>query len=164
METVLRVVTIYLFLMLGLRILGKREFGQLSPLELVSLLLVPELVSNALQGEDYSLVDAIVGVSTLFALTLLTSMLMHISKTAEKVISGEATVLVRHGYLLEQNMNRERVTADEIYGEMHKSGLEHLEQVAWAILEGDGKIAIIAKDASEHQNTGQGHHDKPADG
>ncbi len=149
METVLRVVVVYLFLMISLRILGKREFGQLSPLELVSLLLVPELVANALQGEGYSLVNAAVAVSTLFALTLLTSMLMHVSKTAETVISGDPKVLVHHGRLLDKNMNRERVSPDEIFSEMHQSGLERLEQVAWAILDGDGKIAIVPESKAD---------------
>jgi uncharacterized membrane protein YcaP (DUF421 family) len=163
METVLRVVIIYLFLMISLRILGKREFGQLSPLELVSLLLVPELVSSALQGDDYSLVDAIVGVSTLFALTLLTSMFMHISKTAEKVISGEPSVLVQHGQLLDKNMNRERITPDEIFSEIHKSGLERLEQVAWAILEGDGKIAIVPETQLDKPKPPQGSENRARD-
>ena len=94
METVIRVIVIYLFLMIGLRVLGKREFGQLSPLELVSLLLIPELVSSALQSEDFSVVDAIVAVCTLLSLTILTSIAQHLSKKAEILIAGEPTVLV----------------------------------------------------------------------
>lgn len=154
METVLRVVVIYLFLMIGLRILGKREFGQLSPLELVSLLLVPELVSNAIQGEDFSVIDAMVGVCTLFALTLLTSMLMHMNKSAEKIISGEPTVLVHRGQLKEKNMNRERISPEEIFTEMHKVGLERLEQVAWAMLECDGVITIVPENPNDRSKRG----------
>jgi uncharacterized membrane protein YcaP (DUF421 family) len=143
METVIRVIVVYLFLMLSLRIIGKREFGQLSPLELVSLLLIPELVSNAIQGEDFSLVDAFVGVTTLLALTVLTSILIHLSKTAETVITGVPTVLVQRGALIADNLNRERVTPDEIYTEMHRAGVEKIEQVAWAILEPGGAITIV---------------------
>jgi uncharacterized membrane protein YcaP (DUF421 family) len=156
METVLRVTGVYLFLMITLRLLGKREFGQLSPLELVSLLLVPELVSSALQSEDFSLVDAFVAVSTLFSLVLLTSFLMHMNKTAEKVISAEPTVLVYHSKLAQENMNRERVTPEEIFSEMHKTGLERLDQVAWAILESDGTITIIPEDHADREKRGQG--------
>jgi uncharacterized membrane protein YcaP (DUF421 family) len=151
MEKIVRVVIVYLFLMVSLRVLGKREFGQLSPLELVSLLLVPELVSNALQGEDFSIVDAIVGVCTLFALTLLTSMLVHISKPAEKLILGVPKILVHRGQMVNETMNRERVSPEEIFNEMHKAGLKHLEQVAWAILEGDSKISIIPDKAKERE-------------
>jgi uncharacterized membrane protein YcaP (DUF421 family) len=161
METVIRVTIVYLFLMVGLRVLGKREFGQLSPLELVSLLLIPELVSNALQSEDFSMVDAMVGVSTLFALTLLTSMLAHLNKRAEKIIDGEPTVLVYHGQLAGDAMNRERVTPDEIFSEMHKSGLERLDQVAWAILECDGAITIVPEDPSDADKRGQGRDNQP---
>jgi uncharacterized membrane protein YcaP (DUF421 family) len=156
METVIRVTVVYLFLMVGLRVLGKREFGQLSPLELVSLLLIPELVSNALQSEDFSLVDALVAVSTLLALTVLTSMLLHMNKTAQRVIDGEPAVLVAHGQLAVDAMNRERVTTDEIFSEMHKSGLERLEQVAWAILETEGTITIVPENQDDRDKRGQG--------
>lgn len=155
METVIRVIVIYLFLMFGLRVLGKREFGQLSPLELVSLLLIPELVSSALQSEDFSIVDAIVGVSTLLALTVLTSIAQHLSKKAETVIAGEPTVLVYHGQLASDAMNRERVTPDEIFAEMHKAGLDELEQVRWAILEDDGSISIVPENRQDRDKRGQ---------
>jgi uncharacterized membrane protein YcaP (DUF421 family) len=156
METVIRVTVVYLFLMVGLRVLGKREFGQMSPLELVSLLLIPELVSNALQSEDFSLVDALVAVSTLLALTVLTSMLLYMNKTAQKMIDGEPAVLVAHGQLAVDAMNRERVTTDEIFSEMHKSGLERLEQVAWAILETEGTITIVPENQVDRDKRGQG--------
>lgn len=155
METVLRVLVVYLFLIISLRIIGKREFGQLSPLELVSLLLIPELVSNAIQAEDFSLVDAFVGVTTLLALTVLTSMLIHRSKAAEKFIAAEPTVLVYHGKLAAENMNRERVTPDEIFTEIRRSGLARLEQVDWAILEPSGSITIVPLNDTDKHTTEQ---------
>lgn len=147
METVLRVAIIYLFLMAALRIMGKREFGQLSPLELVTLLLIPELVSQALLREDFSMTNAIIALTTLFTMVFLTSLVMQKSKKAERAVAGEPTVLVYHGQMVPEHMHKERVTEGEIFGEMHKSGLDRLEQVRWAILESDGKIAIIPEDA-----------------
>lgn len=143
METVLRIAAIYLFVLVALRVLGKREFGQLSPLELVSLLMIPEIVSQALTGDDYSLTNAFVGVSTLFVLVFATSLLMHRFKKAEVAVAGEPTVLVHRGQLFERALNLTRVTPDEVFGEMHKSGLQSLDQVDWAILETDGSIAIV---------------------
>jgi uncharacterized membrane protein YcaP (DUF421 family) len=143
METVIRVAIIYIFILVGLRILGKREFGQLSPLELVSLLMIPEIVTTALTRDDHSLTNALVGVATLFSLVFITSVLMQWSRRAEQLIAGKPAVLVCDGQYLAENMNRERITPDEIFTEMHKSGLEKLEQVKWAILESDGKISII---------------------
>lgn len=143
METVLRIAVIYLLVFAGLRVMGKREFGQLSPLELVTLLMIPEIVSQALTGEDYSVTNAAIGVATLLVLVFGTSLLMHRFRKAEQVIAGEPTILVRHGKLLDGPMNAARVTEDEIFEEMHKAGLLKLEQVDWGILEPDGRIAIV---------------------
>ncbi len=143
METVIRVAIIYFFLMIGLRILGKREFGQMSPLELLTLLLVPELVTQAMSREDFSMTNGLVGVSTLFILSYMTSLAVHRSKRVETLVGGEPSVLVAHGKFQADTMNQERVTPDEIYNELHNAGLEKLEQVRWAILESDGQIAIV---------------------
>jgi uncharacterized membrane protein YcaP (DUF421 family) len=151
MEVVWRVTVIYLIVFAGLRVLGKREFGQLSPLELVTLLMIPEIVSQALTGEDYSITAGAVGVATLLLLVFLTSLLMHRFKKAEMMIAGEPTVLVSHGKLLEDAMNVTRVTPDEVFSEMHKAGLWTLDQVAWAILEPDGAIAIVAAKTQTNQ-------------
>src|SRR5690606_22302523 len=128
METVTRVIIIYFFIMLGLRVLGKREFGQLSPLELVTLLLIPEIVAQGLVREDFSLTNAIVGISTLFGMVFLTSLVMQHSRTAEELITGKPTLLVYNGNFIAENMNKERITPDEIYTELHKAGLDMLSQ------------------------------------
>lgn len=143
MDTVLRVAAIYLFVLVGLRVLGKREFGQLSPLELVTLLMIPEIVSQGLTGEDFSLTGAFVGVATLLVLVFGTSMLMHRFKKAEVAIAGEPTVLAHRGELFEHQLNLARITPDELFSEMHKAGLQRLEEVEWAILQTDGNIAIV---------------------
>lgn len=148
METVLHVAAIYLFVLVGLRVLGKREFGQLSPIELVTLLMIPEIVSQALTGDDYSLTNAAIGVATLLVLVFATSLLVHRFQKAEIVIAGQPTVLVRHGELIETALNSMRVTPDEVFSEMHKVGLQRLDQVQWAILESDGHIAIVPTEAA----------------
>jgi uncharacterized membrane protein YcaP (DUF421 family) len=152
METVTRVIFIYIFIMLGLRVLGKREFGQLSPLELVTLLLIPEIVAQGLVREDFSLTNAIVGISTLFALVFITSLVMQHSRKAEELLTGKPTVLAFDGKFIAENMNKERITPDEIYTELHKAGLYQLAQVRWVILEPDGKLAVIANE--EHEEVG----------
>ena len=143
MDTIIRVVIVYAFLFAVLRLLGKREFGQLSPLEFVCLLLIPELVQQALVGEDFSMTNALIAVSTLVLLVFLTSLLSHRSRKLESVLQGEPTVLVSHGRLLNATMDRERITPDEIFTEMRRVGLDHLEQVRWAVLETDGHISIV---------------------
>jgi len=143
METVVRIVIIYAVVIAGLRVLGKREFGQLSPAELVTLLIVPEIVSPALVRDDPSLTNAIVGTTTLFSLVFLVSLLMHHVRPLEKVISSSPTLLVRDGQFLAENMNKERISPEEIFTEMRKVGLYELAQVRWVVLESDGKMAVI---------------------
>jgi uncharacterized membrane protein YcaP (DUF421 family) len=146
MEMVIRVGIIYLVILAGLRLLGKREFGELSPLELVSLMLIPEIVSESLGHEDPSLTNGLIGIATLFLLVFLTSLVMYRFKRAEEMIEGMPAVLVQHGAYVEAAMHREHVTANEIATEMRKAGLERLDQIRWAVLETDGKISIIPEE------------------
>ena len=143
MEIVLRVALIYLFLMVGLRVIGKREFGQLTPFELVTLLLIPEIVSKALTGQDYSLTAAFVGVATLLLLVLATSALAFRFPAFGRMTEGRPAVLARNGELVGETMNRERVSPEEIRLELHKYGLEELSQIRWAMLEVDGSITLV---------------------
>lgn len=145
METVVRVAIIYAFLIIGLRLMGKREFSQLSALELVMLLLIPELVSQGVLAEDYSLTNALIAAATLLTLVFLNSLLSYRSRRVEKAMASSPTLLVADGKVLEDNLDHERITASELFGEMRKSGIDELEQVRWAVLEGDGRISIVPK-------------------
>jgi uncharacterized membrane protein YcaP (DUF421 family) len=149
MDTVMRVVILYLAIVLGMRLLGKREFGQLSPLELVSLLMIPELVSQAAIGEDYSITNALIAVFTLLSLVFITSTLMHLSPRLEAAVSGHPAVLIAHGKLLGEVLNQERISPEEIYAAMRRAGLDRLERVRWAVLEGDGSISLVPEHESE---------------
>jgi uncharacterized membrane protein YcaP (DUF421 family) len=143
MEIVVRVAIIYVFLMLGLRVIGKREFGQLTPFELVTLLLIPEIVTKALTGQDYSLTAAFIGVSTLLVLVFLTSLLAYRFPSFGRFTEGRPALLAREGMLVPATLHRERVSPDEIRLELHKYGLEEWAQVKWALLEVDGSITLV---------------------
>lgn len=151
METVIRIAIVYFFLMLCLRVLGKREFGQLAPFDLVTLLLIPEIVQQAIVGEDFSMTNALIGLSTLFVLVYLTSLVSYRNKKLGQIIEGRPTVLVSRGRLVPANLNLERVSPDEIYGEMHHVGLASLDQVQWGILEADGKISFVPSEPADKQ-------------
>lgn len=153
METVIRIAVIYAFLMIAIRVMGKRELSKMSAFELVMLLLIPELFSQAAVGEDFSMTNAIIATSTLLSLVLLTSFASHLWPRAHDVISGTPTVLVRSGKYVEENMNRERIAPEELLAEMHKAGYVRLEQIRWAILEGDGKIALIPVEGEDMPQT-----------
>lgn len=142
-EAIWRVTFVYAFLLLAFRLSGKREVGQMSPFELVTLLLIPEIFSSALNRSDDSLALASVGVGTLCLLVFFTGLLTFRSSKAEAVLEGEPAILVRDGKFIERNLRRERVTPEEVFSEMHLSGVERIEDVRWAILESEGKIAIV---------------------
>lgn len=154
METVVRVSAVYLVILAGLRLLGKRELSQLTPLELVTLMLIPEIVSQSMIGDDFSFTNGVIGLTTIFSLVFLTSFLRHKSTTIERLTEGVPSLLVERGKFIEENLNKERITPDEVFSEMHKSGLEYLAHVKWAILETDGKISIVPED-SESEAKGQ---------
>lgn len=143
METVIRVIAIYAFLLIALRIVGKREFGHLGPFDLVVLLLIPEMLTEALTVDDQSLTNGFIGVATLLTLVFLTSLLAYRFRRAGRIIEGEPSVLVQHGFIVPRNMDRERVSPDELLSAIHEAGLERMDQVKWAILSTDGRISVV---------------------
>src|SRR5690606_5638442 len=143
METVVRIVLVYIFIMIALRIMGKREFGEMAPFDFVVLLLIPEMFSQAMTREDFSLTNAFVAVATLLTLVFITSVVSYRSERANRLVAGVPTVLARHGRLVDENLHRERVGPAEILDAMHAAGLHRMEQVRWAILETDGRITVV---------------------
>jgi uncharacterized membrane protein YcaP (DUF421 family) len=142
-ETVLRVIFVYFFVWACFRTLGKRELSQLAPFEFVMLLLIPQFFSRALTRQDYSMTNSVVAATTLFSLVFLTSIASFRFAGLRHIMEANPTVLVRRGEFVRPGLARERIVPDDIFSAMHKAGIERIEDVAWAILESDGKIAII---------------------
>src|SRR5947207_9146618 len=143
MQTVIRVIFVYIFVWACFRVLGKRELSQMAPFELVMLLFVPQCFSRALTRQDYSMTNAVAASTTLFSLVMLTSILSLRFGAFRRFMEARPTVLVKHGELLPKSLDHERISPDEIFSAMRKAGIERLEQVQWANLEGEGKIATI---------------------
>lgn len=146
METILRVAFVYVFLMVALRVMGKRESGQLAPFDLVVLLLIPEFFSQAVAREDFSMTNAVIAVGTLLTLVFATSVLAYRFRGFGKVVAGSPSTLVSEGYLIPEHMGHERIGPDEIHEAMHASGLQQMSQVKWVILETDGRLAVVPWD------------------
>lgn len=146
METVLRVAIIYVFVLAALRLLGKREFGELSPVEFVMLMLIPDIVAPGIVRDDFSVTTGLVAVSTVMLLVLVTSVLVHFNRRLERVVHARATVLVKEGTIFSDALNDERVTTEEVLASAREQGIDTLADVKWAILQSDGKIAIVPRD------------------
>lgn len=146
METVLRVLIVYVFVMVGLRLVGKRTFGQLSPADLVILLLIPEFLQQGVAREDFSMINGLVAVSTLLLLGFLTELLGYRFQRAGDVVNGSPVTVVSQGFMRTDHMDRERLAPEEILDAMHRAGLERMEQVKWAVLYPDGTVAVVPWD------------------
>jgi uncharacterized membrane protein YcaP (DUF421 family) len=135
---VVRVVVVYMAIFLGLRIWVKHEIRDMTPIDWLTLLLIPELAQEAFTGGTTHLHISVIGVASLLALVFIISMISpHLH------IASRATVLVQEGKFVDEHLKHERIAPEEIMREIRKAGLEKLAQVKWAILEADGKISII---------------------
>lgn len=143
METIVRVAIVYFVIILGLRIAGKRTFGELTPVDLVVLMLIPEFFQQAIAREDFSMTNALIAVSTLLLLAALTEILTYRFPRIGRIVNGAPVTVVSHGDLLSDRLDRERLSPDEILDSMHRAGLERMDQVKWAVLYPDGTVAVV---------------------
>lgn len=144
-EFVLRAVVVYAFLQIALRLTGKRQVGQLSPFDLVLLLVLSNAVQNSMNGGDNSLVGGLISAMSLVGLNYGVGVLTWKSKKAESFIEGHPKILVHDGKVLEIVMNQEKMTRHELDAAIRKAGLASLSEVRFAILENDGTISVIGK-------------------
>jgi uncharacterized membrane protein YcaP (DUF421 family) len=125
--------------------MGKRELGQMTPFELIVLIVIGDLIQQGVTQNDFSLTGAIIAISTIALLALLMSWATYLWPWAERVLEGEPRVIVRDGEILTDNLRRNRLTRAEIESEMRLAGIGQLSEVAWAILETRGKISFIKR-------------------
>jgi uncharacterized membrane protein YcaP (DUF421 family) len=145
MDIVLRATVIFLALYVLMRLLGKRELGQMTPFELIVLVVIGDLIQQGVTQNDFSLTGAIIAISTIAFWALVMSWLSYLWPWAERLLEGEPRVIIRDGELLEANLRRNRLTRSEIESEMRLAGIARMEDVAWGILEARGKISFIQR-------------------
>lgn len=152
MDVVLRATVMFGIVFLLLRLLGKRELGQLAPFELVTLVVIGDLIQQGVTHNDFSLTGATLAIGTFAFWTVVIGWVSYFFPSAERYLSGEPRVIIRDGEILHSNMRRERMTVMELESEMRLAGISSLADVAWAILEPNGKISFIdCKDARSKQ-------------
>ncbi len=146
LEIVLRTVVIYLVVLIGVRLSGKREVGQMTPFDLTLLLLISNSVQNAMTGSDTSLVGGIAAAITLLLLNYLIAELSGTNRRFRKVIEGQPTLLVHDGQLITAHMAKEHVSMDELERSLREHGINNYHDVALAVLEVDGSISCLKYD------------------
>ena len=146
LEIVLRTVVIYLVVLMGVRLSGKREVGQMTPFDLTLLLLISNSVQNAMTGSDTSLVGGIAAAITLLLLNYLIAELSGTNRRFHKVIEGQPTLLVHDGQLITAHLAKEHVSMDELERSLREHGINNYHDVALAVLEVDGSISCLKYD------------------
>jgi uncharacterized membrane protein YcaP (DUF421 family) len=147
MESVLRAVAIYLFLIILLRIAGKRALSEVSNFEFVLMLVVGEATGQAVIGKDFSITNAYLVIMTLVVLQILMSFLKERSVTVQRWFDGLPVILVENGKPLKERLDKVRVGEDAILAAARElQGLERMDQIKYAVMESNGIISIIPKD------------------
>lgn len=138
-----RTVILYLILMVGLRLMGKRQIGELEPSELVLTLIISDLAAVPMQNFGIPLVNGLLPIVTLLCLSMLLSFFSLKSIRFRSLVCGHPTVIVRDGKVLEQNMARNRFTVDELFEQLRGQGYSDLSAVKYAILETSGQVSVL---------------------
>jgi uncharacterized membrane protein YcaP (DUF421 family) len=141
---------VYLFILVFIRLFGKKELAQLSIIDLVFILLISNAVQNAMVGPDSTLVGGLVAASTLFIANYLLKMIIYKFPKIGKVIQGHAILLIYKGKLIEKNMAKAKITLSEIKESIREHGVWEIEDVDLAVLEVDGNISILSNNFSHN--------------
>lgn len=145
-ELIARAVSVYVFLLLLLRLTGKRQVGQLSPFDFVLLLILSNAVQNSMNGGDNSLVGGLISAVTLVALNYGVGALTFRSRKAEALLDGQPEVLVHNGRVCKGAMQKAQLTPQELDAALRRQGCQSVSEVRLAILEVNGAISVIKAD------------------
>ncbi len=141
-ELIVRGVVVYAFLILLLRLTGKRQIGQLLPFDLVLLLILSNAVQNSMSAGDNSLIGGLILAATLVAVNYLVGLITFKSKKMEAMIEGRPQVIIHEGKLFDDVMDEAKLTRDELYSSLRQSGYFEIKDIKLAILENNGTITV----------------------
>jgi uncharacterized membrane protein YcaP (DUF421 family) len=144
-EKIIRPLLVNAFLIVGLRLAGKRELAQLNPFDLVVLLTISNTVQNAIIGNDNSVTGGIIGAATLLAVNALVVRFLYRHERIDRLIEGDATTLIEGGRVLKDRLDAELITVAELEAAAHRQGFDSLEEVDRAVLQPGGNLAFFGR-------------------
>ncbi|HEV8309033.1 MAG TPA: YetF domain-containing protein [Methylomirabilota bacterium] len=145
LEKILRPILVYVFLIVGLRLAGKRELAQLNPFDLVVLLTLSNTVQNAIIGDEHSVTGGLIGAATLLALNYAVVRFLYAHERLDRLVEGGADALIDQGRVRTKVLKRELITRPELEAAAHKQGFASLQEVERAVLEPAGTISFFPK-------------------
>lgn len=143
---VLRTASVYLFILIALRIFGKRELSQLSVLDLIFILLISNAVQSAMVGDNFTLEGGLVAAGTLFVLNLILENLSYRSKRISSILQGNPIMLIYEGKILDDHLRRVKISTQELEAAVRERGVRDIKNVDLAVLEIDGNISVLSND------------------
>ena len=141
-ELVIRGLIVYLFLIGLLRITGKRQIGEFSPLDLILLLILSNAVQNSMSAGDNSLIGGLISATTLVGINYLVNLIMFKSKKFEAIVEGGSQVIISQGNICEDVMNDAKLTRLELDSTLRLAGYFDIKKVKLAILENNGRVSV----------------------
>lgn len=142
---------VYVFLVLGLRLLGKRELGQMGLYDFVMIVVLGNAVQNAMLGTDTTLAGGLVAAAVLLGLNRLVNEVVARSKRAQHLLVGEPVLLLSAGAVLPQAMHRQGITPEQLTAALREHGMEDPSEAALAVLEVDGTISVVPQGTDIHR-------------
>jgi uncharacterized membrane protein YcaP (DUF421 family) len=144
-DIVLRATVVFFFILVLVRVMGRRELSKMEPFDLIVLIVIGDLVQQGVTQQDYSVTGAVLAVGTIAVLAVFMSWLSFRFARVRPVLDGRPVVLVEKGSPIADNLRRERITLDELSAQARLSGVASLEEVQWAVLETGGQISFIPR-------------------
>lgn len=140
-----RTVLFYIIILLALRIMGKREVGELGVIDVVVFIIMAEVAAFALDSTDEKLMEAIVPIVVLLLIQLITSYVSLKSKKFRDIVDGDPSVLIRHGEIIEEEMRRQRYNLDDLFQQLREEKIGSIREVTFAFLEPSGNLSVFTK-------------------
>jgi uncharacterized membrane protein YcaP (DUF421 family) len=148
---VIRTLIVYVFLLVGLRIAGKRELGQFNPFDLVVLLVLSNTLQNAIIGNDNSIIGGLFGAALLLAVNYTVVRFLFLHPKIDKIAEGDAVVLVLHGEVIEDALKKQLITKAELMSAARRQGIDSLNEIDCARLEVGGALSFVLKHPSSDE-------------
>jgi uncharacterized membrane protein YcaP (DUF421 family) len=145
MDIALRALVLFVYVFIVMRIMGRRELSSLAPFDLVLLIVLGDAIQQGLTQDDYSVTGAVIAVAVIALLQVGTSYVSFRVPPLQRVFEGSPIVILQDGKVIEANLRRERLTADEVAEEARQQQIGSFDEVQWAVLEPSGKISFVPR-------------------
>jgi len=151
--TFLRTVILYLFVIIGMRVMGKRQIGEMQPSEFVAAIMVSELACIPVQETSIPLLSGIIPIFTLIIMEVLLSYISLKSKKFRDIITGKPSVIIHNGNVLREEMSKIRFNYDDLKEQLRLQGYDSTDGIKYAILETNGQLSVIDDDNRQKEHT-----------